>query len=249
MAFILSKIFLFLLMPFVWAIALFILALSSKKPVRRKRFLVCGVVVLLFFSNGFIIGRIFNAYEAKYPKFQKYDVGIVLGGFAGINKRNNQVSFGFSGDRFLQAIALYKNGTINKILVTGGSANLLKDKNIKEADLVKDYLKKIGIPDSVVLIENQSRNTIENAKFSKELIHKINPKAKVLVITSAWHIPRAKLNFSKYFKNNIEYYPTNHIGKVEYDLSDFMVPSADALNNWNLIFKEWVGLVVDRFRN
>ena len=247
MTFILSKILLFLLMPLVWVIVLLLIACFSKKTHMRKKFLVSALVFLVLFSNSFLVGKFFDAYEPGYPLIKKYDVGIVLGGFSNINKRNNQICFGSNGDRFLQAIALYKKGMIKKILVTGGSAYLI-DKEIKEADLVKTYLKTIGIPDSAVIIENQSRNTIENAKFSYQLLNKTKANLKVLVVTSAWHIPRAKLNFSKYFKQEIEYYPTNHIGNICYDLSDFIIPSAESLGNWNILFKEWVGLVVDRFR-
>ena len=84
------------------------------------------------------------------------------------NQRNNKITFGSRADRLLQTVALYKSGVIKKILVTSGSADLL-DTKIKEADLVKVYLREIGIPDSVILIENQSRNTLENAKFSKAM--------------------------------------------------------------------------------
>lgn len=245
MIFILSKLLLFLLMPLVWAIALFLFALFSKNSTKRKKLLISGVIILLVFSNSFLVGKIYNLYEPKYAEIKHYDVGIVLGGFSNINKRNGQIAFGFTSDRLLQAIALFKQGIINKVLIASGNANII-DKKVKEADLAKDYLRKIGIPDSVIMIENRSRNTLENAKFSRELI---NSKAKVLVITSAWHTPRAKLNFDKYFKNDIAYYPTNHIGKVEYDLSDFIIPSAGALSDWNIILKEWMGLLIDSFRN
>lgn len=238
----------FLISPLVWVCVLLILALISKKSTRSKRLLKVALLVLFIFSNTFLVRKVFNAYEAKYPKEQQYDVGILLGGFSNINKLNQQIVFTSAGDRFLQTVALYKQGKIKKILITSGSSNLIH-KEIKEADLVRNYLNKIGIPDSAILIENQSRNTIENAKFSKELINKINPQAKILVITSAWHIPRAKLIFSKFFEKDIQFYPTNHIGKTEYDLSDFIIPSSEALSNWNLLLKEWLGLVVDNFRS
>lgn len=206
------------------------------------------MVLLLLFSNSYLVGKFFNAYEAEYPPGRKYDVGIVLGGFSNINKRTGEVAFGSTADRFLQAISLYQKGVIKKILITSGSANLI-DKEVKEADLVQKYLAELKVPDSIILIENQSRNTIENAKFSHDLLKEMDKNSSILVITSAWHIPRAKLSFDKYFTNRVEYYPTNHIGKTEYDLSDFIVPSAEAMSSWNILIKEWVGLFVDRFRS
>jgi hypothetical protein len=36
--------------------------------------------------------------------------------------------------------------------------------------------------------------------------------------------------------------------KTTYDFSDYVIPSAEALSNWELLFKEWIGLLVDRLR-
>ncbi|MDQ0637862.1 uncharacterized SAM-binding protein YcdF (DUF218 family) [Pedobacter sp. W3I1] len=247
MIFILSKILLFLIKPIVWVFALLIFAIASKQPKQRKRYLISAVIILFLFSNGFIVGKIMNSYEASYPKTGKYDIGIVLGGFSGLNKRNNEIAFNWAGDRLFQTIALYKKGQIKQILLSSGNANLI-DRQVKEADLAFKYLKLIGIPDSAVLIENHSRNTIENARNSLALITKINPTAKILVITSAWHIPRAKLIFDKQAKQKIEYYPTNFSGNTEFQFSDFVIPSASALEAWEMLFREWIGLAVDRIR-
>ncbi|KQM67298.1 hypothetical protein ASE74_07490 [Pedobacter sp. Leaf216] len=247
MIFILSKILLFLIKPIVWVFVLLICATAAKNPKKRKQYLIFGLVLAVFFSNAFIGGVVMNAYEAGYPKVQKYDVGIVLGGFSGLNKRNNEISFGSASDRLFQAIALYKKGQIKQILLSSGSANLMNNE-VKEADLAIKYLKLIGIPDAAILVENQSRNTVENAKYSIALINNNNPQAKILVITSAWHIPRAKLIFDKQTKKKIEYYPTNFLGETEFAWADCIIPNAGTLGMWELLFKEWIGLAVDRFR-
>ncbi|TCD10333.1 YdcF family protein [Pedobacter frigidisoli] len=247
MFFILSKILLFVIKPLIWVSILIIWGILTKNQRRKQRLIVTAFAVLFLFSNGFIVGKLTNAYEADYPKEQKFDVGIVLGGFSSLNDRNNKIAFNAAGDRLFQAISLYKNGEIAKILISGGNGNLI-DTTAKEANNVVDYLKLIGIPDSAILIETRSRNTIENARYSLTLIDKTNPKAKILVITSAWHIPRAKLIFDKQSKSKIEYYPTNFSGSTEFDLGDYIIPSASALSTWEMLFKEWIGLAVDSFR-
>jgi len=248
MIFILSKILLFLIKPIIWIFVLLIFSLPLKNQKKRKCYLIITFTLFLFFSNGFIAGKVMNAYESGYPKAQKYDVGIVLGGFSGLNNRNNQIAFSGSGDRLFQAIALYKKGQIKQILLSSGSANLIS-KEIKEADLAIQYLKLIGIPDTAILVENQSRNTVENAKYSLALIEKKSLHAKVLVITSAWHIPRAKLIFDKQTTLKIDYYPTNFLGNTEFEFGDLIIPNASAFGTWELLFKEWIGLIVDRFRS
>lgn len=249
MIFILSKIFLFIIKPIFWVGILLILAVFTKRTRWKKKFLLSAILILLLFSNGFLIGKVFNFYEAEYPaQNKKYDVAIVLGGFSGLNKRNNEISFGGSSDRLFQAISLYKKGITSKILLSSGSANLI-NKEVKEADLAIAYLKLIGIPDSAIIVENQSRNTIENAKFSLALINKLKPNANILVVTSSWHIPRTKLIFNKYTKTNLDYYPTDFKGETDYDFGDYIIPNASALATWEILLKEWIGLIVDSVRN
>jgi uncharacterized SAM-binding protein YcdF (DUF218 family) len=216
----------------------------------RKRIFIIGLALLWIFSNSFIVGKVLNAYEESYPRLEHYDYGVVLGGFSGMNQRTKKIVFNWTADRLFETIALFQEGRLKHILITSGSSNLIY-KDVKEADLVYKYLCEIGIPDSSIVIENQSRNTIENAMYTSRLIKQINPNAKILVITSAWHIPRAKLSFDKYFKDNIAnvtYYPTNYMGKTKYDWSDFIIPDISALNKWEFLIKEWIGLFVDRFR-
>lgn len=248
MTFILSKILLFLIRPFFWFCILVILSILVKTKKLKNRFFLTAVIVLIIFSNGFLIGKAYNLYEPDYPSTLKnYDIAIVLGGFSGLNKRNNEIQFNWASDRLFQTFSLYKKGKIKKMLITGGNASLT-DNQIKEADLVQKFLRNICIPDSDVLIENQSRNTIENAKFSAQLIEKKFPGAKIVVVTSAWHIPRAKLIFDRFFRIKPDYLPTNYIGRTaDYSFEDF-IPDPGILSSWELLFKEWIGLAVDYFR-
>lgn len=249
MFFILSKTLLFLLRPFFWFCTLLLLVFITKNKKRKKQFFISAVCVLLIFSNVFIVSEILNLYEPSYPAGNKnYDVGIVLGGFSSLNTRNNEIKFGGASDRLFQAISLYKKGRIGKILLSSGSANLI-DTKVKEADLATAYLKLIGIPDSAIIVENQSRNTLENAKFSLKKIEAQKPGASVLVITSAWHIPRARLIFDKNSKKQIDYYPTDFRGETEYEPTDYLLPNSSAFDSWNMLLKEWVGLAVDKVRN
>ena len=245
MTFILSKILIYFLKPYIWIFVLLVIALIS--PKKRKRFLTLSIVIFFVFSNAFVVGKLMNFYEPGYPKAENYDVGIVLGGYSGYNKRSNKIEFGSSSDRLLQALDLFKQGRIKKILLSSGSANLL-DTSQKEADLTLPFLHQIGIPDSSIIIENLSRNTIENAKNSLAIIEKLKPGSKVLVITSAWHVPRSRLIFNRFAENKLDYYPTDFLGKTEYDFADFVIPSASAIQTWERLLKEWVGYVVDGIR-
>ena len=71
-----------------------------------------------------------------------------------------------ASDRFIQGLKLVKTNQVSHILISGGDGNLLNKKGA-EAPYVGKELKKMGLSDDEILIESNSRNTLENAKFSR----------------------------------------------------------------------------------
>lgn len=205
-----------------------------------------AVVILFLFSNVWIFNQFAKLYETPYPTLKHYDVGILLGGFSGVND-TKQIAFTSAADRILQTIALYKGGVIKRILISSGSANLFQN-DIKEADLAAAYLRKIGIPDSAIVVENQSRNTKENIKNSYQIIADENLGSSILIVTSAWHIPRTRLIVQQQGVMMPDFYPTHHISSGDLTWSDYLIPSADAMNNWGILIKEWVGYLVTKVK-
>ncbi len=133
-----------------------------------------------------------------------YDITIIFGGPDMIPTRVNQ------------AIKLYKQKKISKILVTGGIGYFNKDKINTEADTMKEYLIKNKIPSKDILIENKSRSTKENIIYSFNLLKEKYDisKTTILLISSDYHIKRCKILFSKY-SNNISIYGT--VSKINKD--------------------------------
>ncbi|MCJ0741173.1 YdcF family protein [Pedobacter montanisoli] len=240
MSFIFSKLLVVAIRPLTWIIVLLLMALFSKRMQCRKYYLIATICTLLFFTNQFIASSVAKLYEAEYPALKTYDYGILLGGFSGKNLRNNEIEFHDSADRFLQTYRLYKEGAIAKILISSGSANLFV-KGPKEADDVATYLRKTGVPDSAVLVESNSRNTRENLLYSFKLIN--NKDARILIITSAWHIPRTKLLLKEMGYSNVDFYPTNFLSNSDYQWNDYLIPDVQALDKWTLLIKEWVGCI------
>lgn len=120
-----------------------------------------------------------------------YDIAIVFGGPDMIPTRINQ------------AIKLYNQNKISKILVTGGIGYFNKDKTTTEANIMKEYLIKNKIPIKDILIENKSKNTKENIINSINILNSkydLN-KIKILLISSDYHIKRCQKLFSKYLNN------------------------------------------------
>lgn len=243
MTFFLSKFLLFIIRPLVWVIALALYALFCKNKQYKRKAMVAAIVLLFFFSNKFILGQVAYWYEPKYPVLIHYDIGLLLGGFSGYNNETQSLKAQFSGDRLVQTIRLYHQGKIDKILMSGGNASVLK-KGLPEAIYTAEFLKSIRIPDSAIIIEKDSRNTKENFEYVAKLLKGLDKSnAKVLVITSAWHIPRAKLLAQKQGLINIDYYPTNSL-RDNCSFEDYLLPQASAINGWELLIKEWVGYLV-----
>lgn len=245
MFFILSKLLLFLIKPLVWVAFVLLGAIFTKDEFKRKRRLIIATCLLLLFSNSFLVNEVLKRYESKgTPVLDSvYNVGVVLGGFSTRDLNTGKTSFFESSDRFLQTLKLYHEGKIKKILISSGSASVMNQK-VKEADAVHDYLISIHVPDSNIIVENQSRNTIENAKYSLAILDSLNIKTGIMVISSAWHLPRAKLCFKQ--REGIHYFATNFYSKPIRDFSpdNLLVPSAEAMGKSEFLIKEWVGYVV-----
>jgi len=240
MAFFLSKFLLFIIRPLVWITVLALYALFSKIKRYQKRASISAIVLFLFLSNNFILGTVASWYEPKQGSLRHYDIGLLLGGFSSYNNDTKSLKSEFSGDRLTQTVRLYHTGVIDRILMSGGSGSFL-EKNPPEATYTDDYLKAIHIPDSAVIIEKESRNTKENFQYAAKILEGLNKSdAKILVITSAWHIPRTKLLAEKQGLKNVDYYPTNSL-RDNYSFEDYLLPQAKAIMGWELLIKEWVG--------
>ena len=247
MFFILSKLLLFSILPFSWFLAFFLFALVVKKPHLKRRYLIISAAILFIFSNPFLQGAFARYWDVKPVPLtaSKYSCVIVLGGFSG-ETANGGGAFNGKADRFIQGLKLLSTGKVSHILITGGNGNLLSSK-FKEADWAKSQLRLLNVPDSLILTEDQSRNTLENASFSKTVLAKSHLRPPYLLVTSAFHMRRALGIFNR---ENIPVvpYPCNYVaGNDRITMYDFL-PDPDVFNGWALYIKEVVGTVVNHFR-
>ena len=250
MFFVLSKVLLFLIQPLNWIIGLLIYSIFSKKIVWKKRSLKIALGLIIFFTNGFILNLAMNAWESDIKTLsslnQTYDVGIVLGGYSNAHiQPRERYNFSQNANRLTQALELYKDGKIGKMLLTGGSGSLLQEMP-SEAIEIQKFLLKMGVMKEDIIIEPNSRNTHENAVFTKQILEKEYPNAKCLLITSAFHMRRSKGCFQK---ENIQVTPfsTDILGEeIRWSPSLLFIPNSGVFGRWELLIKEWVGYLVYR---
>ncbi|MFT5746699.1 MAG: uncharacterized SAM-binding protein YcdF (DUF218 family) [Paraglaciecola sp.] len=245
MFFYLSKILFFLIKPINWVGFLLLFAIFTKKEKRCKKAVIAAFAMLLFFGNHFIFNLVVNSWEPTAVDMTKieqpYEIGILLGGYSSMNKRPNQDRHNFNerGNRFFQAYELYKFGKIEKILLTGGNGFILQDLP-SEATQIRDFLIKIGVPDSVIIVESVSRTTYENAVYTKKILTESYPDARCLLITSAWHMPRSQGIFQKQGMD-FDTFPVDYLSERVKVTPDDFLPNKLGFYYWEMLIKEWVG--------
>ena len=169
-------------------------------------------------------------------------MGIVLGGMFEYDNDVNRLSIRRGGDRIWQAIDLYKAKKISKICIVGKHGNVV-DKGLDEAVQLKTQLMEWGIPEIDIIIETESRNTNENAKYTAALFNQSYPHFdSFLLITSARHMKRAKASFDNVEMSVTPFSTDQYTGKERYYTWDeFIIPSSDTFNGWFGLIKEVVG--------
>jgi uncharacterized SAM-binding protein YcdF (DUF218 family) len=247
MFFIISKLLSFIIAPIVWVTILLIWTLFTKDARKKQKRLIITFVVFYFSSNSFILDEFFRPYET--PAVQenqlqgKYDAGIVLGGMIAYDPTFVRPQFDRAVDRLIQAVTLYRDGKIRKIFISGGSGSIL-EKDVLEGAVLRDYLLKLGIPDSSIVIEKYSKNTRENALFSKPILDSLNKHGRYLLITSAFHMPRALRCFQKVGINVTPYSADRYSGPRKFVFDHMFIPATGALDGWNVLLHEWIGFVM-----
>ncbi|OKS85783.1 hypothetical protein RG47T_1229 [Mucilaginibacter polytrichastri] len=178
---------------------------------------------------------------AKLNKEATYSCVIVLGGFSS-EKADSTGMFNGASDRFIQGLKLHATGQASHILITSGNGALDPD-GFSEGDWVQTQLKQFNLPDSSVLIENKSRNTIENAVFTKKLLLARHLAPPYLLVTSAFHMRRSQLIFKKAGLETVPYTCNYIAGFGKFTVYSFW-PSTETFNNWGAYNKELIGYVV-----
>ncbi len=240
MFFLLSKVLDFVLLPTVWLLALLGLALLARQP---RRWLVAALALFLLATNPLVVNELLLAWErppvplAALPRHA--DAAVLLTGITQVHKSpHDRVYLGFGADRLTSALWLYRAGRVRRIIVSGGSGAVLATAHT-EADDLTTLLRLAGVPNSAIIREDKSRNTRENALFTKPLL---TPDMDTLVlVTSAFHQRRAMGCFAKAGLHPIGF-PAGYRSSDRSLAPDaWLVPSAEALANFSLLTHEVAG--------
>lgn len=166
---------------------------------------------------------------------------VVLGG--GLEGQINLARGGYEvnrgGDRFIEAAALAHRYKEARILVSGGDGSLVLAGE-GDAATAPRLLGALGVAPERLILENKSRDTYENAVFSKQMVQP-KPGETWLLVTSAFHMPRS-IGLFRAAGFDVVPWPTDYRTTGAEGLSLFADDSDDALNNAKIAIREWIGL-------
>ena len=248
MFFILSKTITYLVLPMsLMTICLLVFLFVRQKKIKRAAG-VLFVSLFFLFTNPFLINQLIQWWEVPATPIvaldSSYDAAIILGGVTASNKIPlDRVHLHKGADRIMHTVQLYKLGKVKKIIVTGGSGLLLDDPESRsEARQIAQILLISGVPPADILLEEESRNTRENAINTLRLLEE-RPldKKRLLLVTSAFHMRRALGCFEKVGLHP-QAYPTDfYASEQEYTPADLLIPTGDTFPSWSRLIKEWLG--------
>jgi uncharacterized SAM-binding protein YcdF (DUF218 family) len=250
MFFVLSKILGFFAIPsnLVVVLALLGAALVRTRFARAGwRLMVGGLLVLAIIGLSPLGNALILPLEQRFPPWDAArgapDGMVVLGGAISpdVSTARNAVALNEAAERMTVVAELAQRYPAARIVFSGGSAALVFQEGT-EAEFAVRLFESFGIARERIVAEDKSRNTVENAVFSKQLAM---PKAgeRWLLVTSAYHLPRA-MGVFRQAGFPVEAYPVDWRTRGP---TDALVPFptlGDGLRRTDTAVREWVGLAV-----
>jgi len=239
--YILSKTLDLLVAPLTWVIVLVLAGAWGAHRRRSKLALrapLAALAVLFAFScepvaNGIVLALESSA-ATTMSASETYDVVVVLGGIATVDPTSLAPDFSEGVDRILAGYDVIRHDRARYILVTSDA---------EEAPALAKQLAEWGVAPDRIVIDDRSRNTRDNATRSADIIRE-RGWSRVLLVTSALHMPRAQ----GCFRAAGLVFDTLAVDRLARDPRRAMelAPRADALSLSTAGIREAVGRLVYR---
>jgi len=171
------------------------------------------------------------------------EVAVVLGGGVsgpGMPLRKYP-DLGSSADRVWHAARLFRAGKCDRICLSGGAVVAGEE---SEAEAMRGFLLDLGVPDSAIMLESSSTNTLANARFTRE---KLSGEGvdRIVLVTSALHMHRARRIFEHAGFEVIPAPTDFEVVRTPFAVLD-LLPDAGALDGSSRAMKEILGYLLVR---
>ena len=202
-------------------------------------FLVCGLSPLGY--------ALYVPLEERFARADlekiKPDGIIVLGGAEEtlVAEARNVPALNEAGERILEAAMLAWRFPKTRVVFTGGTANVIYGGGT-EADSARAHMISLGLSPDRLILEDKSRDTYENALYSRVLLAP-KPGERWLLVTSAGHMPRAVGCFRS-LGFNVLPWPVDYRTRGKQDMSRMFDKPSQGLRRVDRAAREWIGLIV-----
>jgi uncharacterized SAM-binding protein YcdF (DUF218 family) len=238
--------FIFIDIWIVWLLLLGTILLFTKWWTKGRGVVVVVALMVIFVGISPVPIRMAADLEDRFPQVTKIPenvVGAILlgGSFAcDISNQRGVACYNIAGSRVIDFAQLAHQNPNLRLVFTGGGVPILGG---NEAELMKKVYDEIGMNTSRIMFETKSKNTVENAKFSYEMVKP--QKGEVwLLVTSALHMPRAMGVFRKAGWNVMAYPVDYHTRPSDKHLlinRDFLT----GLVAWRSAVREYCSMIRD----
>jgi uncharacterized SAM-binding protein YcdF (DUF218 family) len=187
--------------------------------------------------------------ESRYPPVPIYEQvsAVVFLGGATMGKMPPRiyVETNHSADRFFHAVRVYRETFSGKLVLTGGKIPFMNGDLVPEAYAMFELLNELfGIDSSDVIFETESRNTRENAVYTKMALETAGLGTDIILVTNAYHMPRSVGIFKKAGFERVIPAPTGYREDKRFVMKPLrLLPNPQSLFNSALALHEYYGII------
>jgi uncharacterized SAM-binding protein YcdF (DUF218 family) len=209
-------------------------------------FVALGALLVLGLSPAGSVGL--AMLEARFPPWHERDRApagiIILGGSSDtvVSAQRGVAALNEAAERFIEAGALARRFPNARLVFTGGDGRLVGEPG-NEADDARMVFAALGVDPARIAYERDSRNTWENAMFTRRLIDP-KPGELWLLVTSAWHMPRS-MGVFRAAGFDVEAYPVDFRTTGPDDVR-FRTSVSEGMRRVDVVVRELIGLVAYR---
>ena len=211
------------------------------------RLVIGSLVLLAVFGLSPVGNALMVSLEQRFPAWEHGHGAphgiVVLGGAitADVSHARNAVALNEGAERMTAAVDLARRYPQARIVFSGGAASVVFAER-PEAEFAQHLFESLGVAPGRVLAEDKSRNTVENAHFSKALAQP-KPGERWLLVTSAYHMPRS-IGVFRMVGFPVEAHPVDWRTRGTGDVLRPFLTLGDGLRRTDTAVREWVGLLV-----